>query len=265
VRDLPTARPLHLALGSSRIHDAAGDGRWTLQAIDRENRDRCASCSGTARAGGSELIRSFRFGAPFLLGNAAPQLLEGAASAERHIGELPPPMEGRQLLSFTDSRQGTARFAAKLQIGSERNFVRSVIYHAVQDAVARTPDTASLDEKITKLTRAVTDGVTDLQSMLNDAIQEREGLRNTGAKGIAWPDLERRLAERIEIRDWIRALWEPRDQRFQDPTALARFLLLREFFRRPRRANTIETLGFARPRRSVISGVAPRKHSSRSS
>ena len=255
VRDLPTARPLYLAVGSSRIHDAAGNGRWTLQAIDRENRDKCASCSGAARTGGSQLIRSFRFGAPFLLGNAAPLLLEGAASAERHSGELPPPMEGRQLLSFTDSRQGTARFAAKLQISSERNFVRSVIYHAVQDALARTPDTSSLDEKITKLTRAVTGGVADLQSMLDDAIREREELTATGAKGIAWPDLERRLTERVEIRDWIRALWEPRDQRFQDPTALARFLLLREFFRRPRRANTIETLGFARLRFAAIDDI----------
>lgn len=232
MRDLPTARPLYLGVGSS-VHDGTGDGRRRLQAIDREDRDRCASCNGSSRPG-SQLIRPFRFGAPFLLGNAAPLLLEGAASAEWHGGELPPPMAGRQLLSFTDSRQGTARFAAKLQIGSERNFVRSVIYHAVQDAVTRTPDTGSLDDNITRLTRAVTGGMTDLQSMLDDAIREREALRTAGAKGIAWPDLERRLAERVEIRDWIRALWEPRDQRFQDPTALARFLLLREFFRRPR-------------------------------
>jgi DEAD/DEAH box helicase domain-containing protein len=115
---------------------------------DREDRDRCASCSGISRPGGSQLIRPFRFGAPFLLGNAAPILLEGAASADTHSDELPPPMAGRQLLSFTDSRQGTARFAAKLQISSERNFVRSVIYHAVQDALARAPDTSGLDEKI---------------------------------------------------------------------------------------------------------------------
>ena len=253
-RDLPAARPLYLGVGSI-VHDGPGDGRWRLQAIDRDDRDRCASCNGISRQGGSQLIRPFRFGAPFLLGNAAPILLEGAASADRHSGELSPPMAGRQLLSFTDSRQGTARFAAKLQISSERNFVRSVIYHAVQDAAARTPDTSSLDEKISTLTRAVTGGMTDLQSILDEAIREREALKATGAKGIAWPDLERRLAERGEIRDWIRALWEPRDQRFQNPTALARFLLLREFFRRPRRANTIETLGFARLRFAVIDDI----------
>ena len=39
------------------------------------------------------------------------------------------PYRGRRILSFNDSRQGTARIAAKLQQESERSRIRSLIYH----------------------------------------------------------------------------------------------------------------------------------------
>src|SRR3546814_4350620 len=44
------------------------------------------------------------------------------------------PFDGRQLISFSDSRQGTARFAANIETNGERGFVRGFIYHAVQKA-----------------------------------------------------------------------------------------------------------------------------------
>jgi DEAD/DEAH box helicase domain-containing protein len=39
------------------------------------------------------------------------------------------PFEGRRLITFSDSRQGTARFAIKAQLDAERNHIRSVLYH----------------------------------------------------------------------------------------------------------------------------------------
>jgi DEAD/DEAH box helicase domain-containing protein len=48
------------------------------------------------------------------------------------------PAQGRQLISFTDSRQGTARFAATVETAAERGFLRSFIYHRVQ-AASRPP------------------------------------------------------------------------------------------------------------------------------
>jgi hypothetical protein len=57
------------------------------------------------------------------------------------------PAEGRQLLSFTDSRQGTARFAANLQSNAERSFVRGAIYHAIQASVGGAADPATIEAK----------------------------------------------------------------------------------------------------------------------
>ena len=50
-------------------------------------------------------------------------------------------------MGFTDSRQGTARFAAKLQLETERNFVRSVLYHTVADRARPVDNTLIMQKK----------------------------------------------------------------------------------------------------------------------
>src|SRR5207302_8877404 len=68
------------------------------------------------------------------------------------------PFDGRRLLSFTDSRQGTARFAAKMQLETERDFVRSLLYHSVADRARPTDchEQEDLRHEIIKLEQAIT-------------------------------------------------------------------------------------------------------------
>ena len=62
-----------------------------------------------------------------------------------------------------------------------------------------------------------------------------------------------RLAGRIEVAEWIKGVWQARDEElFADASKIAEFLLLREFARRPRRANSVEALGIARLRNPSI-------------
>jgi len=69
----------------------------------------------------------------------------------------------------------------------------------------------------------------------------------------AWPELVNRLAGRIEVSEWIKGVWQTRDEElFTDESKVAEFLLLREFARRPKRANSAETLGIARLRHPTI-------------
>lgn len=42
------------------------------------------------------------------------------------------PAGGRRALTFTDSRQGVARLAAKLQQDAERSLTRAFVWHRVQ-------------------------------------------------------------------------------------------------------------------------------------
>ena len=238
--------------GGWRVADGPADGGLTLRYEEHRGPHVCPHCSPAGRKG-PELIRPLRFGAPFILGNTAPVLLEGVEPAKVDAGEKLP-SGGRRLLSFTDSRQGTARMAAKLQVESERNFVRSFVYHQVQASMVPSAEvnTEELKAEIQSLEAAVAK-FPQLAGTLKKKRSELEQLASASADGIAWPELVSRLARRIEVAEWIKGVWQARDEElFTDEFRIAEFLLLREFARRPKRANSAETLGIARLRNPGI-------------
>lgn len=243
-RSLSQARSLHVDVHSSKVFDSAGDGRRTFLRVDGEDCRSCQVCH-ASRKTGPDLIRPLRFGAPFILQNATPVLLDSAASAADEATVRSVPIGGRQLLSFTDSRQGTARFSAKLQVGAERNFVRSFVYHAMQAVLSDRPDTTELDTQIEQL-REPAATMPQLQGLLASLEAKRAAALSGSQAGLGWQELVSALSKRPEVQRWLKDLWSRRDRRFENPEALAHFLLLREFFRRPRRAISIETLGLAR-------------------
>jgi len=258
----PAARPFWLDRKAGwRVADAPADGGVTLLAEEHNGPRACPHCSPAGRKG-PELIRSLRFGAPFILGNAAPILLEGVEPAKA-VDKLP--FAGRRLLSFTDSRQGTARTAAKLQIESERNFVRSFVYHQAQASMRPQPGADQEAEKLkTDIQQLETafaaTKLSALEGMLAEKRRELARLASGSTDGIAWPELVNRLAGRIEVSEWIKGVWEARDEElFADESRLAEFLLLREFARRPKRANSAETLGIARLRNPSIDRLGDSK------
>lgn len=239
-----------------RVADGPAAEGISLLSEDHAGPRACPHCNPGGRIG-SELIRPLRFGAPFMLGNAAPILLDGVEPARTEPGERLP-SDGRRLLSFTDSRQGTARMAAKLQLESERNFVRSFIYHQVQasmrPAPAATEDLAKAKAEIDQLELALaTTRLPALEGILAEKRRNFARLTQGGTDGIAWTELSGRLAERVETSEWIKAVWQGRDEElFADASKVADFLLFREFARRPRRANSVETMGIARLRHPSI-------------
>lgn len=245
LRGLDGFRTMNVNPATGGVMDAPQDGTISLYAGPAE---RCGACNGQDSPKGS-ILRPFRFGAPFLIGNAAPVLLEGLPSRPPEQGaSFRPPAGGRQLLSFTDSRQGTARFAANLQTSSERSFVRGFLYHAVQGSMA-TQDADSTEAQ------ALAGEIAQLETVAGEALagliktkkEQLASLTKPSLAGIAWNDMRTRLAGCDEVRKWMRDVWQLRDSRFRtDTAAFAQFLLLRELTRRPRRANTAETLGLLR-------------------
>ncbi|MDQ6436652.1 DEAD/DEAH box helicase [Mesorhizobium sp. LHD-90] len=257
----PSAGARNCWLDSSkdwRVADGPGEGRATLLYEERdrsfEGSTYCPHCnpSGT---GTTRRLKSLRFGAPFVLGNTAPILLDGVEPA--FATETPLPAGGRRLLSFTDSRQGTARIAARLQREAERNFVRSFVYHQVQISMRPTGDAdqiAKLDGEIAGLEAAFSATKQPvLAGIIADKKQQQTALASGSTDGVPWPDMVESLAERPEVSEWIKDVWQARDgDQFGDSRRVAEFLLLREFDRRPKRANSLETLGLARLRNPAI-------------
>jgi hypothetical protein len=99
--------------------------------------------------------------------------------------------------------------------------------------------------------------VPGLEGVLAKTKADLEELLSPPAGGLSWTEMKSRLAQMPEVNFWMAKVWGERDARYRgDGTAFAQFLLLREFNRRPRRGNTVETMGLVRLRFPVIEAVA---------
>jgi ATP-dependent helicase YprA (DUF1998 family) len=211
----------------------------------------CPCCDGKRRSGRRELFQSARIGAPFSLSFILPTMLEFAPDERCKPQDLP--YRGRRLLTFNDSRQGTARMAARLQQESERNRARGLVYHLTlregqQQAggeAAKLQDVILEDE--TLLGHIPTAAG---RQIITRRLEENRKRLETLAKPkpIPFDDLARHLADSGE--DFSRMLRHYRDDisgdsfgGVQGPLALARLFLVREFGRRPERQNNLETMG----------------------
>lgn len=259
-RPLPHSRPLHVDPRSGAIADQPSDGFVALSSHDREEPESCPCCQMAATDKQPRVLWPFRFGAPAILSNASPVLLESTEpSTPDPEAEHSSPAEGRQLLSFTDSRQGTARFSAKLQNAAERNHVRALIYFAAQDSsrldTATVARRAELDAAIASLRLVGASAETALRLLG----AQRADLDRANV-GLPWDIVRNRLIERDEVSYWMRRVWEKRDpERFDDsakgPERFAELMLLRELARRTRRANSLETMGLASLRYQFIENL----------
>lgn len=207
----------------------------------------CPACTGISRR--DRHFRKARIGAPFLLGGILPTLLEFAPDGDR-TQDLP--YRGRRLLTFSDSRQGTARLAAKLQQDAERTVMRGLIYHHVLP-MPQSGDggrARSLAEEIDAL-EAVVAGLDspEKKTPILRLIQERKSDLDSLNKPppIGFPALQRELAQQGQDFQHILRTYQgySRDMFGGNDGArvLAGMLLVREFGRRPRRQNSLETLG----------------------
>ena len=205
---------------------------------------RCRRCG--ERESRVPLFWPLRMGAPFLLSTVTPTVLEHTPPAEQSNDV---PCGGRRLLAFSDSRQGAARLAVRLQQESERNYVRSQLLHGI--AAARPRDGVSEDdvqrlagevaelEKVAKGSRALRAILAEKKKQLK-AAQAESSEEPLGR--LSWRDAVSQLANGIDI-GRMRAEYRRVSGVDIPATEYAEFCLFREFFRRPKRMNSAETLG----------------------
>ena len=226
-----------LRLDDGVVFDNAppANARWArIVLIEEEAARDCCAAARTAR------LAPQRYGPPFLMGTALPVSMEALAPPVDEPGR---PLNGRRALTFSDSRQGTARLAAKLQQDAERNLTRAFLYHAVQEN--RGPD----DEE-----RARLEAKLDKYRRINDPTFAEEVLSierqlSGAAEPIPWTGLVNALSQQHELRDFATDVWRERSggrDMTDDPAKLAEMFLYRELFRRPKVQNNAETLGLVR-------------------
>jgi ATP-dependent helicase YprA (DUF1998 family) len=198
----------------------------------------CPCCSFPPQpAGEGGALRGFVAGAPFLMSQITPSVV-GRLTPNVTSNE-PLPFAGRQLITFTDARQGTARHAANIQVAAERSYVRSFLYHFAQERPRTDPE--EVQKLKARLVRFRASDDPDLLAMVPDLEVKHRALGGPVSK--TWKTMVDRLAAEETVHNFLHGVWEPRDERFDDPKRLAEFLLYREIMRRPMRANSAEALG----------------------
>lgn len=240
-RDVGHVRSEYLDRNSQKLmFDGPKDGYIELQ-IFQSSRNECPCCGATIQGRG--LLRPARVGTPFTLSTVISTLLEFCPPDQMPSGK---PFQGRKLISFTDSRQGTARIAVKLQQDSERNRIRGLIYQRLLQAQ---PVTVMSEEELQELhelqAQAASQKLERYAQKYLEQLMEKQAEAAKGAE-IGWTDMVDYLASTSDLQlgvlDYYHGL-APKTFGKQDSVALAKMLLAREFFRRPKRANSLETLG----------------------
>ena len=193
-------------------------------------------------------LQDLRFGPAFFLANALPQALEDLAPPEDKPGL---PAGGRKAISFTDSRQGVARLAAKLQQDAERNLARAFLYHAVQEVQpgGDPGKLADVEANIAKLEALPPEMQALVAGPLSTFRADRKQLLSQSDRPLPWPEAVRPQSEHNDLKTFAGEVWRPRAQGnrlWDQPENLARTFLFREMFRRPKVQNNPETMGLVR-------------------
>lgn len=213
----------------------------------------------------SNVLRFAQLGAPFYMSEAVPILLNYCEPLEKESDSLP--YHGKRMISFTDSRQGTARITMKVRQDSERRTLRHIVYHALAQKQKETLTADEIREKqeyIGKLKSKINqlelmDGMQEIiesvQKDIDASIQELS--KNMTAPIMSWQE----MIENIEMASQFKylKLSIARIAHVNDinsDSEIAELLLLNEFTRRPKNANSLETMGlvyFSYPQLEAIS------------
>jgi DEAD/DEAH box helicase domain-containing protein len=235
------------SIEKDRSFSPVGIDTIDIELVD-PNAGRCVQCAYSGYSG--TFYRRSMLGTPFYISNSVPVLLD---ACDEHENASNSPSRGRRLITFTDSRQGTARISTKIQQDSERDAIRGLIYGETANNVATLSDVelaakkAKLDGYEERIEKYKNDPeiVQDIEEF---ASKIRIELANIGvAKPLDWNEAVSHFQSATDISRWIFDYYRQINPAiFEEGTGirtLVEMLLLREFSRRPKRQNSMETLG----------------------
>lgn len=225
---------------------------------DYENE--CGNCSYKGYSG-NKPIRRAMLGSPFYVSNVVPTLLEfcpdPAVDKDTKLGPQSLPGRGRKLITFTDSRQGTARMAVRMQQEAERSKLRGLVFDIlkknqleapIEEKISEDVDIEELKSSVEALLKA---GMKDMAKNLQAKIDNANAGTSAFIPAITnWSELVKSLQLSNDIKNAMLEYNKYANPEVFDnatgPQKLAEMLLIREFARRPKRQNNLETQGIVK-------------------
>ncbi|WP_020561144.1 DEAD/DEAH box helicase [Thiofilum flexile] len=231
-----------ISLSSTNQVNSTDNENFTVYLTDDNNE--CPFCYTKRELYDTPLCRSIRVGAPFMLGTAIPTLLEPLSPMK---GNEPRPLDGRRLITFTDSRQGTARFAAKLQQDSERDYVRSLIYHTLAFKGSENNSTSAIKKLKSEILEleSLSKNSSIIKNILSEKKSELRKKENPALNKFSWIEMRNKLKGEDDFNRWLIPKLKKDTYGNLTDNEVYDFCLIREFFQIPRRQFSLENLGLA--------------------
>lgn len=205
----------------------------------------CPHCLETYRGRGHQEFYSYNIiSTSYLQNTIAPILLEFAPDGRDPMQH---PFRGRKMLTFNDSRQGTARSAMRMQLFSELTRIRGLLYHiGLRDCRGGNGDQrATLEKEIATLESVPESARIAVQSLLDGKKRELAGLKDLTP--VAFTDMVQQLQNERSSFEALFRLYQDKAPTLASADSgasdFARMLIFREFGRRPAKATNLETLG----------------------
>ncbi len=231
-----------------------------------------ASSCGYRGTSGKQPFRRALLGGPFYVTNIVPTVLEYcqdfiSEEGKEGVGPDSLPGRGRRLITFTDSRQGTARMAVRMQQEAERSRLRGSVveilsWHQRTQTSATPNANADLEKLATRAKQARHEakeyrswGMPEQAKLAEAQAEQLEQAIQAATGGKAatilvsrtWIEMVNELKEKADIRGPILQYNHYlKPEIFNEnggPLKLSEMLLFREFMRRPKRTNSLETQG----------------------
>lgn len=210
----------------------------------------CTKCNKTHTAD-KPLFVPFKLGANFFNQIFLPRLLHYAVNSK--VGQVinqDLPHNGNRLITFSDSRQGTARTALKSQYDAEVNWLRSAVYNYLLDKHDdKNDEKQSILFEIEMLKQAYENVAIDYKKIMNYLIDINKNNLNLVSKSrsLTFDDLARYIKNSDVFSNYIFPVYREYNSKFfnnyNGKDRLVEILILREFAKRFDFYDGLEKLG----------------------
>lgn len=160
---------------------------------------------------------------------------------------------GKKYITFTDNRQGSARSAMGMNQDVERSWVRSTIFHKLADLRIEKIEPAGLtEEEEQSYVFLKNTPLEQLPPMMRDELTRLEAKKNGVSGTPASPEVDfssisQTLENNTDFRKLFKHLNNARgNSRYENPAKYLKALLVDQFGWIPKRANSLENMGFIR-------------------
>jgi DEAD/DEAH box helicase domain-containing protein len=237
-------------MGIDRLSGAIGALSGDLVLLGKNEQEPCCSSCSHRGFNGSSPFRRAMQSFPFYVANVVPTLLEYCPDYDDAEGKIAPqnlPGRGRRLITFTDSRQGTARVSVRMQQEAERSKLRGLVLETLARSKLSQQETLAGEEESPESLRQKADSIRSIDAGIAKILEEKANQLDSRAE-MEWAELVGALSNHSDINKWM--IEQNQGQKFaifdsedMGPRKFSEMLLFREFMKRPKRKNSLETQG----------------------